>query len=273
MPNRHTPTVAVGTSGYQYKHWKGLFYPEDIPQRLWFEHYATMFDTVEINNTFYHLPHEKTFQSWHDRAPDDFRYILKFSRYGSHIKRMLDPQETVTAFLERARLLAPLLGPILVQLPPHWHVDAPRLDAFLQTAHAVAAEQGLKGQRWAVEFRDPSWLCDAVYRILRRQKAALCIHDLIENHPPELTTDWVYLRFHGAGMPDGNYTTGVLQEWAQFAKDRLSDGCDVFAYFNNDIHGYAVTNALELRRLIMGDQDKEGALWRVPYGKATSRSG
>ncbi len=273
MNGRSTPELAIGTSGYQYQHWREIFYPAKLPQRQWFEHYAQFFDTVEINNTFYHLPNEKTFKTWHDRASEDFLYILKFSRYGSHIKRLLEPENSVNMFLERARLLAPMLGPILVQLPPHWYVDAARLNAFLDAADTGAVAMGLGNQRWAVEFRDPSWLCDSVYEILQRHRAALCIHDLIENHPRKLTADWVYLRFHGAHTHDGDYDSQVLQEWAGFIKDRLQDGLDVYGFFNNDVHGYAIQNALELKRLSMEDRDKEAPLWRGPSGKATSRSG
>ncbi|MEA3366208.1 MAG: DUF72 domain-containing protein, partial [Candidatus Hydrogenedentes bacterium] len=181
--------LRVGTSGYQYDHWKGVFYPDELSKNEWFEHYASHFDTVEINNTFYNLPETSTFKNWHDRAPNSFRYALKFSRYGTHMKKLKDPDASLGMFLERAEHLKTFLGPILVQLPPHWKSNPDRLDAFLAAAP--------KRHRWAVEFRDPSWLCESVYTVLREHGAALCVHDMLPDHPEKLTTDWTYLRFHG----------------------------------------------------------------------------
>jgi uncharacterized protein YecE (DUF72 family) len=236
---RRNAQLRVGTSGWQYDHWKGIFYPEDLRKSGWFGHYAGHFDTVEVNNTFYHLPKAQTFDAWREQAPKGFRYALKFSRYGSHLKKLKDPQASVQAFLERAERLGELLGPILVQLPPNWEADAGRLRAFLDAAP--------KRHRWAVEFREASWLCEAVFDLLRRHQAALCVHDIIPDHPRVTTADWVYLRFHGPG-PWGSYTHQALSAAAGRIRAHLADGRDVYAYFNNDAHGHAVRNALDLRR-------------------------
>jgi uncharacterized protein YecE (DUF72 family) len=126
-----------------------------------------------------------------------------------------------------------------VQLPPHWDVDPERLSAFLQAAP--------RAHRWAVEFRDPRWLCDDVYAILRTHRAALCIHDLLANHPEQLTTDWGYWRFHGA-REGGHYSQQTLRAQAGALKPYVRDGRDVFVYFNNDAQGSAVHNAADLRR-------------------------
>jgi uncharacterized protein YecE (DUF72 family) len=234
-------TLRIGTSGYQYNHWRGVFYPNDIPKKRWFAYYASRFDTVEINNTFYRLPQAQTFEAWREQAPADFCYALKFSRYGSHLKRLQDPHEPIERFLDRASRLRELLGPILVQLPPRWQPEPDRLAAFLKAAPG--------NYRWAFEFRDPRWLCDEVYTILRSAAAALCIHDLIVDHPRLLTADWVYLRFHGV-RDGGRYTDQVLMAQARQIEQYLADGRDVFAYFNNDAHGYAVQNASDLRRYV-----------------------
>jgi len=234
-------TFRIGTSGYQYKHWRGRFYPEELPQKKWFEYYAEHFDTVEINNTFYNLPQASTFQQWHDRAPAGFRYALKFSRFGTHLKKLKNPQQSIDMFMERAVCLKSFLGPILVQLPPHWGADAARLDAFLDAAPSE--------QRWAVEFRDPSWLCDAVYDALRKHNAALCIHDLLPNHPHVFTADWTYLRFHGNDYSHC-YSRQALTAAAQRIKKYLEDGRDVYAYFNNDANAHAIANAADLRRYV-----------------------
>jgi uncharacterized protein YecE (DUF72 family) len=227
-----------GTSGYVYDHWRSVFYPPDVPKRAWFAFYTQHFDTVELNNTFYSLPASTTFDAWRQRAPAGFCYALKFSRYGTHLKRLRDAHASIGTFLSPARRLRDMLGPILVQLPPHWHADAARLRAFLRSTP--------RRQRWALEFRDRSWLCDEVYAVLRQHNAALCVHDLIEKHPRVRTADWVYLRFHGRDY-GGSYTRQRLAAEATRIRAWLAEGVDVFAYFNNDREGHAVRNAAQLR--------------------------
>lgn len=239
--SRAPAACRVGTSGYQYDHWRGVLYAPDLPKRAWFSRYAEVFDTVELNNTFYGLPGCETVDDWRRQAPAGFLYSLKFSRYGSHLKRLDDPADTIAAFLERASRLGHLLGPILVQLPPRWRADPGRLAAFLDTAPAT--------QRWAIEFRDPDWLQDAVFDVLQRHNAALCIHDLIDDHPVEITADWVYLRFHGDRYR-GSYSRQFLAARAARIAAWLDDGLDVFAYFNNDADGGAVVNARDLKRYL-----------------------
>jgi uncharacterized protein YecE (DUF72 family) len=233
----------IGTSGYQYKHWRGLFYPRDLPGRAWFAYYARHFDTVEINNTFYGLPAAETFSAWRRQAPPGFVYVLKFSRYGSHLKRLKDPRATIKNFLQPARRLGKFLGPILVQLPPNWRVDADRLAGFLRVAP--------RSVRWALEFRDPSWLCEEIFFVLQSHNAALCIHDMIKDHPRRLTADWAYLRFHGQHY-GGSYAPEALAAEAEWINQQLSAGRDVFAYFNNDAQGHAVGNAADLRSCVAG---------------------
>jgi uncharacterized protein YecE (DUF72 family) len=241
--------LRVGTSGYQYDHWRRTFYPERLPKREWFSFYATRFDTVEINATFYRLPTAETFDAWREEAPEGFRFALKFSRFGTHQKRLTDPEDTIHLFLERAERLRDFLGPILVQLPPHWQANPGRLDAFLAAAPRC--------HRWAVEFRDPRWLCEAVYDVLERHRAALCIHDKIKDHPWRQTASWVYLRFHGEEGYRGDYSTQKLSAWAKKVGRVLAEGRDVYAYFNNDLDGHAPSNALDLRRYILRRTGKE----------------
>jgi uncharacterized protein YecE (DUF72 family) len=237
------PELRIGTSGYQYDHWKGIFYPEDLPKKRWFQHYASRFDTVEINNTFYRLPQATAFDAWRRQAPKGFCYALKLSRYGTHLKRLKDPKKWISNFTDRAKKLRAALGPILVQLPPNWDLNVERLQIFLKTAPA--------NYRWALEFRDPRWLCAETYNLLKNHNAALCIHDRIEDHPREVTADWVYLRFHGVRY-GGSYTREVLRQQARHIKGYLDQGLDVFAYFNNDRDGYAIQNATDLKRELGG---------------------
>lgn len=231
-------TFRIGTSGYQYDHWRCDFYPAEMPRTQWFDFYTQQFDTVEINNTFYTLPEAETFRKWRWRAPENFLYSLKFSRYGSHIKHLKDGREVIDNFLTPASELGSHLGPILVQLPPNWKPNVDRLEDFLQAA-------GDTSQRWAVEFRDERWLCDEVFDCLRHHNAALVVHDLIDNHPHVLTADWVYLRYHGENYA-GSYKRKQLAENASEIQSWLNSGLDVFAYFNNDAEASAPANAKEL---------------------------
>ena len=238
-PNTRRGTPRVGTSGFHYNHWKRIFYPDDLPKSQWLSHYAKHFDTVEINNTFYHLPSAAAFDTWREQAPAGFLYALKFNRYGSHWMRLKTPGATIGNFLNVATRLDKLLGPILVQLPPRWDADPERLDGFLSAAP--------RSLRWAVEFRDSRWLCPEIFAILQRHQAALCIHDMIENHPRVLTTGWTYLRYHGERYT-GSYSSEHLAAEAKWLSRQLASGVDVFAYFNNDIQGHAVVNAADLKR-------------------------
>jgi uncharacterized protein YecE (DUF72 family) len=234
-------TLRIGTSGWQYAHWRGLFYPRELRTSGWFARYAEVFDTVEVNRTFYRLPERETFEAWREQAPPGFLYALKFSRFGSHMKKLLDPEDTVGLYLERAAPLEELLGPILVQLPPRWAVNVDRLARFLDVATTLGEDV-----RWAVEVRDASWLVEPVFRALREHGAALCIHDLLPGHPALLTTDWTYLRFHGVRY-GRSYAPAALDRAASLIRAWRDAGVDVYAYFNNDIGGHAVTNAQELR--------------------------
>ena len=233
--------MRVGTSGYQYNHWKGLFYPDRLPKKEWFALYAEHFDTVEINNSFYRLPEASVFASWRSAAPPGFLYALKFSRFATHMKKLLDPEEPLEKFVGRASMLEATLGPVLVQLPPRWTVNLARLRGFL-----AAAPREI---RWAIEFRERSWLHEDTFALLREFGAALCLHDMMPHHPEVLTAPWTYLRYHGNRYA-GSYSAADLAREAERIDGWLRQGTDVYAYFNNDIGGHAVTNARDLRNLI-----------------------
>ena len=236
-------TARVGCSGWIYKDWRGIVYPEKLPQRAWFSHYATLFDTVEINNTFYRLPPAATVEAWEGQAPAGFVYALKLGQFGSHRMKLRDAASWLPNHLDRAERLGAHLGPTLVQLPPRWKRNVERLDEFLE----VAVRLGPPPMRWSVELRDPSWLHDDVYDCLHRHGVALCIHDLLADHPWERTADWTYVRFHGpnarqekyVGLYGGRRLAPVARRLAAW----MADGSDVYAYFNNDWYGHAVTDA------------------------------
>ncbi len=235
--------IWIGTSGWNYPHWRGRFYPEDCPPERWFEHYARYFATVEINNTFYQLPSEQTFDRWRKQAPRGFVYAVKANRYLTHVRKLKDVEEPLERFVARVRRLGSHLGPILFQLPPRWKPNMARLEAFLRAARGI--------RRRVVEFRDPDWLVPDTFRLLRRYRTALCIHDLIRPHPRVVTAGLSYVRFHGAGQRYGGcYQQAALAEWAEWMVETARCGYHVFAYFNNDAYAYAVENALTLVKLV-----------------------
>lgn len=239
-----TGVAHVGCSGWVYKDWRGRFYPRERKTSEWFAFYARYFDTVEINNSFYHLPSEQAAEGWAQQAPPGFTYALKLGQFGSHRKKLKDADSGWLAnHLDRVYRLGAHLGPNLIQLPPRWKRNAARLDEFLSLApHDI---------RWAVEVRDASWLHDDVYDVLRAHGAALCVHDLIDDHPWIRTTDWSYIRFHGPSATTrayyGRYGPIRLGKHAQRMQQWLEEGADVYAYFNNDWHGNALKDAAWLR--------------------------
>jgi uncharacterized protein YecE (DUF72 family) len=248
-----TGRAHVGCSGWVYKDWRGIFYPEKLPQRLWFEHYASLFDTVEINNSFYRLPSEAMADNWGKQAPAGFVYALKLGQFGSHRMKLRDAASWLPNHLDRARRLGPALGPTLVQLPPRWKRNVERLDEFLTVAGELAPDL-----RWSVELRDETWLHDDVYETLRRHDAALCIHDLLPDHPWVRTAGWTYVRFHGSEVATrkyyGLYGPEKLEPIAARLAGWMAEGADVYAYFNNDWEAFAPRDATWLReRLEDGD--------------------
>jgi len=234
----------VGCSGWQYKHWRGDFYPADLPQAKWFEHYAARFDTVEINNSFYRLPERATFAAWGRRAPSRFEFAVKASRFLTHMKKLKDPEEPVDRLFTRMRALGRHLGPVLYQLPPGWKADVERFAHFLEVLP--------RDVRHVVEFRETSWYSPDIFRLMERRRVALCLHDMQGSATGrERIGPFVYVRFHGATAKyGGGYTAARLSTWAEWLNEQRSKGCDVYAYFNNDVGGHAPRDAVTLRRLL-----------------------
>jgi uncharacterized protein YecE (DUF72 family) len=236
-------TVRIGCSGWNYAHWRnGVFYPPRLPPSKWLEHYATLFDTVEVNATFYRLPRRASVARWVEQSPPEFVFAIKGSRYLTHIKRLNDLGAGLDRFYACIEPLvdSPKLGPVLWQLPPNFKRDDARL--------ADALDRLPTEQRHAFEFRDASWFHEDVYALLREHRVALVIGDRPEVHSfqsHELTTDFTFVRFHaGTRGARGNYSESELENWAQrFERWPV----DVYAYFNNDWEGFAPRNALWLK--------------------------
>ncbi|MCU1503971.1 MAG: uncharacterized protein JWM12_3325 [Ilumatobacteraceae bacterium] len=238
--------IHVGCSGWVYRDWRGVVYPQGLPARRWFEWYAERFDTVELNSTFYRLPSESAVRSWAAQAPPGFVYAAKVGQFATHRKKLLGAEWWLPRHLERIRLLGDHLGPNLFQLPPHWKVNVDRLGELL----ALLPDD----VRWAVELRDPSWLRDDVFDLLRAHDAALCIHDLLADHPFVMTATWTYVRFHG---PDalrepyrGRYGARRLRPWVARLGAMAGAGGDAWCYFNNDYEGNAFRDATWLKQAV-----------------------
>jgi uncharacterized protein YecE (DUF72 family) len=236
--------IYIGTSGWLYDHWRGIFYPEEVSKTRWFDYYAEHFDTVELNVSFYRLPKKETFIGWWEKSPKNFLFAVKASRFITHVKRLKDCREPWKLFISHAKGLKEKLGPVLFQLPPNLKVNLDRLESFLKIISKYKV-------RKAFEFRDESWFCDEVYSLLSKYKTALVLADsprypLVE----KVTADFVYIRFHGGKILYGsNYSKKELKKWANKIKKWSKKGLDVYAYFNNDAHGYAVDNAMTLKAL------------------------
>lgn len=236
--------IRIGCSGWVYKHWRGIFYPEGLPQKRWFERYAEEFDTVEINASFYRLPLASTFEGWRDKAPPGFRYALKVNRFITHLKKLAGVEEEVARFIALARPLGPALGPLLYQLPPSLHLDLARLEAFLKLLPADLHH--------VFEFRHKSWYVPETYALLDQYGVSFCVHDMPGSKCQRIAVGpIVYVRFHGGvGKYWGRYSDEGLLGWTDWLVDQSREGRSCWCYFNNDIMGHAIEDARTLKSMV-----------------------
>lgn len=236
--------VRVGCSGWIYKHWRGLFYPDGLPVKRWFAFYAERFDTAEINNSFYRLPPPATFAAWRDQAREDFCYAVKANRFLTQAKKLKDCEEPMARMMTSIEPLRPTLGPLLFQLPPRFKLNLERLEAFLRIIPKDVVS--------VFEFREPSWYCEAVFELLDRFGASHCAHDMPGLASPRIAVGpAAYIRFHGTeGKYVGRYAEAALAGWSDWIVRQAQAGRTVWAYFNNDIHGHAIEDAQALRAMV-----------------------
>jgi uncharacterized protein YecE (DUF72 family) len=242
----------IGASGWNYADWRGKFYPEDLRKADWLSHFAGAFDTVEVNNTFYKLADDHTIEHWAEQTPSRFRFAVKMWRGVSHYKKLKDAGDHLRRFFGPVSTLpARRRGPILVQLPKNQGRDVDKLDRFLDTLREITGNS-----RWKVafEFRHADWLCDEVYRVLDRHRAAICLHDMNDQAPTDEPNDasFVYLRRHGTSGEHyhGGYSEAQIRRDAKHIAGWLKQGRTVFAYYNNDVGGHAVEDARRLRETL-----------------------
>lgn len=229
----------IGCSGWSYKHWKGVFYPDDLPQTKWLQHYVKYFNTVEINSTFYRFPKKETLEQWYNETPDDFTFTLKGSRYITHMKKLKNVEEYVQNFYDQAQVMGDKIGCILWQLPPNLHRNDEKLKAFCNALSSNFHN--------VIEFRHESWFVEDIFDILKKYNVGYCIistPDLPET--VEETADTVYIRFHGKDEEwyTYHYTQDELKNWAESIKKLQAH--QLYIYFNNDYQAHAVQNAQQL---------------------------
>jgi uncharacterized protein YecE (DUF72 family) len=239
-----TADIRIGCSGWNYKHWREIFYPQGLPQSRWFAFYAEHFDTVEINNSFYRLPKPETFDEWREQAPAGFCYAVKANRYLTQAKKLKDCEEPLERMMAATRHLESRLGPILYQLPPSMGLNLERLEDFLKLV-----PQDLTN---VFEFRNQSWYVAETYGLLDRYGAAFCIHDMPGSASERIAIGpATYVRFHGGeGKYWGRYSDEGLLDWADWIVTQARSGRPVWCYFNNDIHGHAIADAQTLHSIV-----------------------
>ena len=237
-------SIRIGCSGWNYRHWRGLFYPEKAPVRDWFGFYAGHFDTVEINNSFYRLPAAETFDKWREQAPPDFAYAVKANRYLTQAKKLKDCAEPVARMMAPVRHLGETLGPILYQLPPSLRINLPRLEEFLELLPRDLTH--------VFEFRERSWHMPETLALLERHGASFCCHDMAGSTSERWAVGPIaYVRFHGAGGKYwGRYSDETLLGWTDWIRHQAQAGRTVWAYFNNDTDAHAIHDALTLKAMV-----------------------
>ena len=237
-------SIYIGTSGWHYKHWRGPFYPPTLATKAWLGYYAEHLHCVEINNSFYRLPLPTTLTGWYHQTPPGFLFAVKAWRQITHRKRLLACTDPVQTFLPRIQTLGEKCGPMLFQLPPNFRCSPERLADFL----ALLPRE----QRFAFEFRDPSWHNHTVYELLAEHNTAFCIFELAGFLSPfTCTADFVYIRLHGPNGPyRGTYDARTLHGWAERLRQWRGQGKDVYLFFDNDEAGFAVQNALDLQHRV-----------------------
>lgn len=232
----------IGTSGWQYKHWKKLFYPEGLKPKDWLNFYARSFKAVELNSSFYHQPTKEVFTGWEKAAADSFVFAVKAPRFFTHLKKLSVSREDLNTFVKAASALGRHLGPILFQLPPKWHLNLERMEDFVDKLPA--------GLMVTIEFRDPSWYQPELYDLLRKNNIAFCVYELGGHQSPVLSTaSFIYVRLHGPAQKyRGSYTDHMIRKWADQILQWTKAGKDVYIFFDNDESAYAPHNALQLKR-------------------------
>ncbi|MGQ9617716.1 MAG: DUF72 domain-containing protein [Candidatus Aminicenantia bacterium] len=236
----------VGTSGWNYEHWRGRLYPENLPQKGWLRFYSNFFNTVEINMTFYRFPVEKAIEKWKKSTPENFLFSVKGNRLITHLKKLKDTENILKRFLNLISVFEEKLGPVLFQLPSKFNFHRERLEDFCSF---LSFQEVIKNCKFSIEIRDKRWMEEEAYLILKKHKIALCFSDYpeIEISSP-LTSDFLYIRRHGpSSLYSSCYNENQIKKDANFVSEFSKKASDAFIYYNNDANGWAVLNAIQLK--------------------------
>jgi len=245
MPEK--ANIHIGTSGWVYPHWKTVFYPTTMPQRSWLNYYATQFDTTEINASFYRLPTRATVEKWLETVGPGFRFCPKISRFITHAKKLNDPEQGVPRFFDVFGTIRAQVGPVLIQLPAALGFNEAKARNFFGYLHTHYSDF-----HFSLEARHAGWSEPAAVRLLERYNIGWVIAESGMRFASAeiLTARHIYLRFHG---PDGSYATAyekkALATYAKKSRKWMNQGYSVWAFFNNDLNGYAVVNAKTFKEL------------------------
>ena len=238
----------IGTSGWSYRHWSGIFYPENVKPTQYLEYYLTKFNCVELNSSFYHLPRESTVKGWMKRTPESFRFCPKLSRFITHLKRLVKSEEALGKYFVVFQDLKMKLGPVLIQLPPGLSYDKSLIADFFDLLNAQYNQY-----RFAIEVRHKSWISDDFFQLLEQYGISFVMADSGNRFPYHevVTADFVYLRLHGPEeLYASNYDESDLLKYAEKIINWLNEDLEVWVFFNNDFGGFAVKNAMSLHEMI-----------------------
>lgn len=234
----------IGTSGWYYRQWRGLVYPKDISPKFWLKYYATIFRSVEINSSFYHLPTEETIEHWRSQVSPDFKFSVKASRYITHQKRLNNASNALDLFLNRISNFGHNLGPVLFQLPSNKPISEKHLKTFIENCP--------QDFQYVFELRHPDYFKETIYNLFKIHNIAFCIFDFFNFKSPVIkTANFTYTRMHGTtDLYQGKYSDQVLKEWASLLNDWGQAGLSNYLYFNNDKNGASFENGIQLQQYI-----------------------
>jgi uncharacterized protein YecE (DUF72 family) len=240
--------VHIGTSGWSYKDWIGIFYPKKMKPADWLSHYARTFDCTEINGSFYRLPTKQTVINWVDKVPKKFKFCPKMSRFLTHLKKLRDPEEPLQRFFSIFEPMRKKMGPVLIQLPKIVRFDYEITKHFYQLL-----KEKYSPYHFAIEVRHESWMTEASYSLMTEFGVAFVISHSGDHFPyaEVVTAKNIYFRFHGPGtLYNTKYHSATLKKYSRLFNKWQEEGRDLWIFFNNDWFGYGIENALTLRKFL-----------------------
>ncbi len=240
--------IHIGTSGWSYKHWKDIYYPPKLATAKWLSFYAKTFSTTEINASFYRLPTQETVLKWMAQVPKDFVFCPKMSRYLTHMKKLKEPEEPLERFFNIFEPMKKNMGPVLIQLPPFLKFNFETANHFYQLLH-----RNYREYEFVMEVRHDTWLQEESLGLMAKYNIGFVISQSGDQFPYSelVTAKNIYIRFHGPReLYASSYSDEMLNEFAKKFKNWIKEGHELWIYFNNDVHGYAIADAQRLMEIM-----------------------